>query len=302
MTDSEFERTARAWLDDGPDQISDRAVQSALDQIHVTRQRRSRWPARRFPSMGNPLRLVAGLAAVVLASVIGLSLLPGGGFGGGLVGPPPSPTPTPLPTPIASPLTVGDPATLAAGTYVTDDPFLARVTFTLPDGWEGNMGGPYLMNLGQASGPTAVSFSIFDTVYADPCDYSKGPIAPRPGSSVDDLANALASLPNIQTTAPTDITIDGFHGKQLTLTAPASLAGCTLSPEGDMRIWDYPLGATYGMAAGERDTLWILDVAGQRLVIDAPEPPGQTAATKAEVRGVLDSLHLAAATPTPSPS
>ena len=56
------------------------------------------------------------------------------------------------------------------------------------------------------------------------------------------------------------------------------------------------------MAAGVRDTLWILDVDGQRLVIDAPEPPGQTAATKAEVRGVLDSLHLAAATPTPSPS
>ena len=113
MTDNEFERTARAWLDDGPNQISDRAVQSALDQIHVTRQRRAWWPARRFSSMGNPLRLVAGLAAVVLASVIGLSLLPGGGFAGGLVGPPPSPTPTPLPTPIPSPLTVGDPAPMA---------------------------------------------------------------------------------------------------------------------------------------------------------------------------------------------
>ena len=36
------------------------------------------------------------------------------------------------------------------------------------------------------------------------------------------------------------------------MTAPSSLAGCTLSPDGDMRIWDYPLGATYGMAAGER--------------------------------------------------
>ena len=77
MTDNEFDRAARAWLDDGPDQISDRAVRSALDQIHVTRQRRAWWPARRFSSMGNPLRLVAGLAAVVLASVIGLSLLPG---------------------------------------------------------------------------------------------------------------------------------------------------------------------------------------------------------------------------------
>ena len=210
MTDNEFERTARAWLDDGPNQISDRAVRSALDQIHVTRQRRSWGPARRFSSMGNPLRLVAGLAAVVLASVIGLSLLPGGGFSGGLGGPPPSPTPTPLPTPIPSPLTVGDPAPMAAGTYVTADPFLARVTFTLPGGWEGNMGGPYFVDLGQVSGPTAVTFGVFDTVYADPCDYNKGPIAPRPGSSVDELANALG-----EPAKPPRDHANGYHHRRL---------------------------------------------------------------------------------------
>ena len=192
---------------------------------------------------------------------------------------------------------------MAAGAYVTGDPFLARVTFTLPGGWEGNMGGPYFVDLGQVSGPTAVTLGIFDTVYADPCDYNKGPIAPRPGSSVDELANALAALPNLTVTTPTDITIDGFHGKQLTMTAPSSLAGCSLSPDGDMRIWDYPLGATFGMTAGDRVRVWILDVDGQRLVIESTEPTGQTAVTKSEVQGVLDSIHLApATTPTPSPS
>ena len=55
MTDNEFERTARAWLDDGPNQISDRAVQSALDQIHVTRQRRS-WGSGSRCSLGEALR------------------------------------------------------------------------------------------------------------------------------------------------------------------------------------------------------------------------------------------------------
>ena len=147
-----------------------------------------------------------------------------------------------------------------------------------------------------------MAFSIFDTVYADPCDYGKGPIAPRPGSSVDDLANALASLPNIQVTAPTDITIDGFHGKQLTLTAPASLAGCTLSPDGGMRIWDYPLGATNGMAAGVRDTLWILDVDGQRLVIDAPEPRARPRPPRPKSRASWIPSTSRRDTPTPSPS
>lgn len=301
MTDNEFERTARAWLDDGPNQISDRAVRSALDQIHVTRQRRPWGPARRFSSMGNPLRLVAGLAAVVLASVIGLSLLPGGSFSGGFGGPPP--TPSPAPTPVPSSLTEGDLAPLPAGTYITDEPFLARVTFTIPDGWEGNMGGPYLVDLGPAGGTQPVSFGVFDTVFADPCDYSKGPISPRPGSSVDELANALAALPNVQATAPTDITIDGYHGKQVTLTAPASTAACTLPPEGDMRLWEYPLGATFGLMAGDRVRVWILDVDGQRLVIQSTEATGQTALTKSEIQGVLDSIHLApATTPTPGPS
>ena len=80
-----------------------------------------------------------------------------------------------------------------------------------------------------------MSLGFFDTVYADPCDYGKGLISPRPGSSVDDLANALASLPGIQVTAPTDVSIDGYSGKQLTLTAPSDVAGCTLSPDRNLR-------------------------------------------------------------------
>ena len=47
MTDNEFERTARAWLADSPNVISDRALQFALDEIHNTRQRRLFWPVRR---------------------------------------------------------------------------------------------------------------------------------------------------------------------------------------------------------------------------------------------------------------
>ncbi|MFI5226753.1 MAG: hypothetical protein ACHQ3P_08770 [Candidatus Limnocylindrales bacterium] len=37
---------------------------------------------------------------------------------------------------------------------------------------------------------------------------------------------------------------------------------------------------------------WILVVAGQRLVIDAPEIPGQTTATTAEVQAILDSIKI----------
>ena len=47
MNENEFDLTARAWLDDGPTRMSDRALLSALEEIHTTRQRRAVWPARR---------------------------------------------------------------------------------------------------------------------------------------------------------------------------------------------------------------------------------------------------------------
>ena len=115
---------------------------------------------------------------------------------------------------------------------------------------------------------------------------------------------ALVGLPGIDVTAPIDITIDGYRGKQLTLTAPSDMTGCTFSPDGNLLTWELPLGARIGMTRGEVDRVWILDVDGQRLVIDAPEVPGVLdAASKAEVQAVLDSIRIAPAkSPTASPS
>jgi hypothetical protein len=285
MTDNEFDRTARAWLEDGPNLMSDRALQFALDEIHATRQRRAFWPARGRSRTFTMIRLVAAAGAILLA-VVGFGVLSSGGR--------PGPTPSPTASPMALTMDVVGP--LRPGTYVTADPFLARVTFTVPAGWEGIMGGPYLVDLGKAAQPGAVSFQIFDTVYADPCDFSKGPLDPLPGPSVDDLATALAGLPRLDVSVPTDVTIDGYRGKQLTLTAPSDMTGCALSPDGNLLLWELPLGARVGMTSGEVDRVWILDVDGQRLVIDAPQEAGALDdASKVEVQAVLDSIRIAPA-------
>ena len=88
----------------------------------------------------------------------------------------------------------------------------------------------------------------------------------------------------------TAVTLGGYQGKQLTLTAPASATGCS---DGDYSVWQLPLGAINALTPGELDRVWVLDVAGQRLVIDAAETPDQTTADIAEVQGVLDFLQLA---------
>jgi len=105
-------------------------------------------------------------------------------------------------------------------------------------------------------------------------------------------------MPGLTATTPTDVSLGGYQGKQLTLTAPASFDGCTLSPDG-FRVWQLPLGANNDLTPGEADKVWILDVAGQRLVIDAPQFPDQTPETTTEVQGILDSIHLAPPTPAP---
>jgi hypothetical protein len=180
---------------------------------------------------------------------------------------------------------------LDPGTYVTASPFLSRVTFSLPPGWFANMGGPYAVFLDPSMGAVSadeglVEFVIFDDVFADPCHPDQGLLDPPPGPSVDDLANALASLPGLVATTPTAVTVAGYNGKQLTLTAPT----------GTCSVWRLPLGATNRTIAGERDRIWILDINGQRLVIDAPEVPTEGAADKATVQAILDSIRIAPAT------
>jgi hypothetical protein len=64
-----------------------------------------------------------------------------------------------------------------------------------------------------------------------------------------------------------------------------------LSPDG-FRVWELPWGATNDLNPGQADRVWILDVGSQRLVIDALQTPHQTAATTAEVQGILGSIKI----------
>jgi hypothetical protein len=283
MTTNDFDRTARLWLEDGPNELSDRVLQAALDEIHVTRQRRTWWPAPALRPLSDTMRVAAVLGMVVLV-VAGLGLLfPIGG--------PSKPVATPPPTPRALTL---DEAGVGPGTFVAADPFPVRVTFTLPSGWDSAMGGPYLVDLRRPYHPEGLTFSIFDLVYADPCHPGLGFVDPVPGPRAADLAAVLASRPGLAATAPIDVTVDGYPGKQLTLTAPATFDDCAIAMQGFVP-WVLPMAGANDMSPGQRDRVWILDVEDQRLVIATEEMPGQTPQEEADVQGILDSIRLAPA-------
>ena len=307
-TDDRLRGLLTDWLEDQPTRAPDQLLHSVITDLQRTPQR-ARWRValRRLPMFGsNTLRFFVAVGVVALAAVIGLgvwagrpSVSPGGPAP--TASPPatqqPLPTqaatlgPTLSPTPTPRVLTLNEEAT-EAGTYVTEDPFPVRVTFTLPEGWQGFMGGPYGVFVGRPGDTVEVVFSIFDKVYADPCDHDQGLLDPLPGSSVDDLATALASLPSVDVTAPTPTTLGGYRGQQLTLTAPDSFLDCTLAPGEYFRVWELPLGATLDMQRGQRNRLLILDVDGQRLVIDMAETPASSAQGKADAQAIIDSISI----------
>jgi hypothetical protein len=92
MTDDRtLERAARSWLEEGPTQAPDRAVDAALSRIQTTRQERDLVPWR-FPAMQGFTRSFAGLAVIAVVLFLG-AIVVRPGFGPGAV-PTPSPTPT----------------------------------------------------------------------------------------------------------------------------------------------------------------------------------------------------------------
>jgi len=107
MNENEFDRTARAWLDDGPSQMSDRGLLSALEEIHTTRQRRSPWPARRATRVSMFARVAVAAVFVVAVGLLAGNVVPRLSDGSG-VGAQPTPSSTADPTTSPSPSSSDD--------------------------------------------------------------------------------------------------------------------------------------------------------------------------------------------------
>lgn len=281
------------WLEEGPARLPEPTRRAIVVQTRTTRQtRRPMWVPGRTPPM-NPIARVALGGIAVVAMLLGALYFvnpAGNGIGGQ---PAATATSSPTPSPSPSPIALSDvQVPLDPGTYVTADPFPLPIRMTVPAGWTGKIGGPYLVLLERTSAPGTIAFSIFDKVFADPCHTTTGYIDPPVGPTVEDLATALGGLPTVEVTTPVEATIGGRTGQQLTITAPTVTTGCELVPGGTFPIWELPLGSTNELMPGQVDRVWIVDVEGTRLVIDATDSLGTDAALDAEIQGILDSIRI----------
>ena len=273
MSSQPFERAVRDWLEDGSDRTPRPAIDAVLLAVKTTRQERDLRIPRRFTQMPTYMRLAAGIAIVAVVGVGALAYFNGGPN----TGAPPTPAPTTQATPTLSPLSAGP---LAPGRHAYEGEGV-RVVLTVPAGWEGGQFNIAKSPARELPDGTIVMFRQPTLVFADPCAPELS--ADSIGATVDDLAAALADLPNVTGATQTDTTISDFSGKHVSFVVDTTGIDCVMGIYGQ---------DSFVRAAenGQRQDLWILDVAGTRLVIDATTFPETPAGDRAEMQAIVDTL------------
>ena len=329
-TDRDVNRIVRSWLEEGATALPDRVLDTVLDQLPATSQRRAMSPARRLSEMNNALKLAIATAAVVVVALVGINLLPRSGSVGG-AGPSPTSDPTDAPSPTPAPSPTKDPnlnftGSYAAGaTYVIDNvcqPAMSasahcvagRMTFTIPaTGWYAPLEawriGKNIPGEGSDLFDLYVTPLVAGNIYTGGCQWRGTELDPPVGPTVDDLATALSALAGAS--PPASVTVGGHPGKKVELSTPADLdvaTTCDRDGGGSDGIFGRIVfergfaAAPYTHGMGQHQTIYIIDVDGTRQVIDAMYLPGASAADRAEQDEIIASIRFESGPSSPSPS
>jgi hypothetical protein len=210
-----------------------------------------------------------------------------------------SPSPSSAATP--APTFAYDATALTAGSHparVMGTGEYPGYSVVVPAGWF-DVGGHHFVQKYPTVGGPVLGLSVWDVgqVFRDPCHWQGQGF--DPGPSVGALVAALAAQPMRNASRPTDVTLAGSKGRYLELSVPADLKSstwtnfdaCDVDESGshDFQGWlGNGMGNRYEQVPGQVDRLWVLDVKGQRLVVDT------TPADRAELASVVASLRFVA--------
>lgn len=294
-SDRDASRAIRSWLHEDKHEDASRIAAAVLDRVETTRQRRATWwPSRRTPAMNKILGFATAAVVVAAVALVGINRLPtaGSGVGGPQSTPSPSLTAAPTATPQPTLARLPQSGPIDAGTYRWTDG-RSSISLTIPSGWDaGFEGNDIRKHRDQASELGLEIYPADIHVYADACD-TEGP-PPVTGPSADDLVAALLAQRNSETTGPTDITVAGRPGVTVVVSAPKSLdqAGCT---DGLVRIWsNLARTGNYLVVGTEPMPLSIVGTPSGRLVLVPMIQPTASAADKAELQAIVDSIQIQA--------
>lgn len=232
-----------------------------------------------------------GLAAVIviLVAIIAISL-------GSCQVSSTEPSLTPIPTMTAEPTAMPIPRLngqdpLEAGRYQMNVLLPTHVTVAVPSGW--SAGGDWVV-IGPRGNDLpvgmAIRFYTIPNLAADPLSHSAGNLDPPVGPTVDDLVQAIVAHPAWTATEPTDITIDGHAGQLVTIMIPLD---AELPADDTFYLYADPTGGgIWGWAPGQTFDWHIVDVDGERLIIDSFHYPDTSEEDLEAQRAVVDSIEF----------
>jgi hypothetical protein len=137
-------------------------------------------------------------------------------------------------------------------------------------------------------------------VYGDPCQWLTT-IPATPATTPDEIAAAFAGQAQTNATAPIDVTVGGYAGKSVTLQVPMSYEVPGATREEKFGACDQDVFVFYGtdvadeevtrnaQGAGQVDELWILDVDGSIVILDAASSLATPADLVDELRALAES-------------
>jgi hypothetical protein len=168
-----------------------------------------------------------------------------------------------------------------------------RAVVEVPDGFTTDGTYLFLADRGDSTGLRAIGVWSVAEVHTNPCytsGYSSGAYL-DPGPSVQDLASALARQPLRGVTGdPVPASVGGYDGLYLELAVPSDL-DVTHCIQDKVERWRF--GQTdrrWQSAPGERDRIWIVDVEGQRVVINSAHTPDASKADIDRLARLVDTI------------
>ena len=165
-----------------------------------------------------------------------------------------------------------------------------RIAFDLPSGWRQS---GTEVRFGDRGIEAGVSFyDDVDIVWQNPCRRPSLATNSRTGTTAALLAAKFQTAQGYSASPTLDVTLSGYRGNHLTLQMPETYAGC--DRPGALILWTGSPADGVGNP-GERHGLWILDVDGLRLMIDAWSSAGTSAEVLAVQQQVIDSISNRAA-------
>jgi hypothetical protein len=291
--DSGFIDFLEEYLDEheGQTPLSDDARSAIRAELPSIRQRPAWWPGWRSPEMNTTAKFVLGVAAAALTAAVGFTMLNGGGNVGGPDPSTPDPTSSSSPSPVAA--LAGQPD-LVAGRYAIASGISMQVTAMVPNGWSAMDRWAVRGPLGY-EGPAGMGLRFYTVgnLFNNPGSRADGLQDPPVGPSVDDLIDAIVAQAEWTTSTPSETTIGGFSAKHVRITIPD---GAEFDPSTDggafFLFQDEGSGQIWGLDVGQMFDVYVVDVDGERLVLDAYHYPGTSSADLAALDAVVNSIQI----------